>query len=174
MGMDIYGTNATSDKGAYFRNNVWWWKPLADYILSEHWEIASHCDPDYWHSNSGGGLDAEHSALLANALASDLTNGKVGEYEAEYNASLSKLPRVHCDLCEGTGIRTDSVGQEMGMPTRELAPETQILTGRSHGTCNSCNGVGTKENWGMSYPFTVDNVREFATFLADCGGFTIC
>jgi len=173
MGMDVIGVNATTEKGKYFRNNVWWWRPLADYILSEHWEIASHCEPDYWHSNSGGGLDAEKSALLANALRYDIANGRVAEYEKKYREMLVELPREHCDLCEGTGIRTDKVGEGLGMPTQKLEPEWATLTGRTHGTCNACNGVGTKENWLMSYPFTVENVAEFAEFLADCGGFQI-
>jgi hypothetical protein len=29
MGMDVYGKEPKSDKGEYFRNNVWWWRPLA-------------------------------------------------------------------------------------------------------------------------------------------------
>jgi hypothetical protein len=25
--------NQTNNPGYYFRNNVWWWRPLADYVL---------------------------------------------------------------------------------------------------------------------------------------------
>ena len=174
MGMDIYGVNATNEKGEYFRNNVWWWRPLADYILNEHWEIAQNCDPDYWHSNSGGGLNAEQSELLAKAIKQDLADGKVAEYERKYREMLAGLPREYCDLCAGTGIRKDAVGIEYGMPTRELEPEIAILTGRTHGTCNACSGIGTKENFGMSYPFSAENVAGFAEFLTYCGGFQIC
>ena len=28
MGFDLYGLAATSENGAYFRNNCWWWRPL--------------------------------------------------------------------------------------------------------------------------------------------------
>lgn len=28
MGFDIYGRKPSSDAGKYFRNNVWWWRPL--------------------------------------------------------------------------------------------------------------------------------------------------
>lgn len=174
MGMDIYGNKAENEKGEYFRNNVWWWRPLANYILAEHFEIASSCDTDEWHSNSGGGLDGEQSLLLAKALRNDLETGRVAEYERQYNEFLSTLVREHCHLCEGTGIRTDKIGVEMEMPTKALSPEMVSLTGRSHGTCNACGGVGTKENFNMSYPFTEDNVKEFTEFLTYCGGFRIC
>jgi hypothetical protein len=59
------------------------------------------------------------------------------------------------------------------MPDKKLSDETAILTGRTHGWCNACDGVGTRENWALSYPFTVENVREWCDFLEDCGGFAI-
>jgi hypothetical protein len=175
MGMDVYGNSPTTQNGEYFRNNVWWWRPLADYILSQHGEIATNgCSEEYWHSNSGGGLNEEGAKALAMALRHDLETGRVAEYERKYNEYLASLDREECDLCNATGIRTDAVGVEMGMPTKELSPETQILTGRTHGWCNACDGVGTKEHWAMGYPFSQDNVREFAEFLEGCGGFQIC
>ena len=27
MGMDVYGLEPRKEKGEYFRNNVWWWRP---------------------------------------------------------------------------------------------------------------------------------------------------
>ena len=33
MGMDVIGLKPTSKEGEYFRNNVWWWGPLADYCM---------------------------------------------------------------------------------------------------------------------------------------------
>lgn len=175
MGMDIYGQSPTTDKGHYFRNNVWWWRPLADYILSQHGEIATKgCDPEYWHSNDGEGLDAETALELAKALRHDLETGVTAEYERKHREHLANLPRETCHLCEGTGIRTDAVGVAHGMPNKELSPEVQILTGRTHGWCNACDGVGTRESFLANYPFSVDNVAEFCDFLEGCGGFSIC
>jgi len=37
MGFDIYGSSPKSEKGKYFRNSVWWWRPLAEFVLE-------HCD----------------------------------------------------------------------------------------------------------------------------------
>ena len=40
MGMDVYGENPKNEKGEYFRNNVWWWRPLGDFVCSNYEEIA--------------------------------------------------------------------------------------------------------------------------------------
>ena len=111
---------------------------------------------------------------LAKLLGAEIQSGATKEYETAHNEWRASLPRETCEWCEGTGIRTDEVGVEHGMPTKELNPEVAILTGRTHGWCNGCQGEGTKESWLASYPFTVENVQEFADFLFDSGGFSIC
>ena len=172
MGMDVFGNNPRNKEGEYFRNNVWWWRPLADFILECYPEIANKCE--HWHSNDGDGLDAHDAKELAKRLQADIENGKVSEWEKNYNEWRSSLPREACEICNCTGIRSDKRGIEMGMPDKELSPENKILTGREYGWCNSCDGVGTKENWLSSYPFETDNVKEFANFLKNSGGFKIC
>lgn len=172
MGMDVIGVNPKSETGSYFRNNVWWWRPLADYCLTNHPHIAEACE--YWHSNDGDGLDEEGSIALANALMDDIATGKVSDWERTYNEWRASLPREACRYCDCTGIRTDDVGVEMGMAEKELEPEVQILTGRTHGWCNGCRGIGTTESMLAEYPFSEENVREFAKFLTECGGFQIC
>lgn len=173
MGMDVFGNNPTTEKGHYFRNNVWWWRPLADFCIGRYGDEVGF-DGEGWHYNDGVGLDDDKAQHLARLIRADLDNGSVAVYEQMYRTQLSELPREDCRLCGTTGIRTDKVGQDMGMPTKELSPEVQILTGRTHGWCNGCDGVGTTEHWAAGYPFTTENVREFCEFLEGCGGFQIC
>jgi hypothetical protein len=171
MGMDVYGKNATSEKGEYFRNNIWWWRPLWDYCESIAPDL---CESVSGHSNDGDGLDETDTAELARRLSDELSKGHTLAYQNKHNEYRASLPREDCEYCGATGIRTDEVGVTNGMETKELSPELQVLTGRTHGTCNGCNGVGTRENWETSYPFSVENVAEFVDFLLDCGGFSIC
>jgi len=172
MGMDIYGKKPTTDKGEYFRNNVWWWRPLADFCIERYGNEVGF-DGEQWHFNSGYGLNATKTKKLARLLRDDLDNGSVLVYEQSYREKIAELPREVCKQCGGTGIRTDNVGVEMGMPQKELSPEVQILTGRTHGWCNGCGGEGTTEHWLASYPFDIQNVQEFCEFLENCGGFEI-
>lgn len=171
MGMDVYGNRPKSDSGEYFRNNVWWWHPLWDYCLT----IAPNlCEGVLGHSNDGDGLDEDGALELARLLFESVESGVADRYEQAYRSHQASLPRHKCDYCGGTGIRTDKVGQEMGMPTRELEADIALLLGRTHGWCNACSGEGTVEDFATNYPFTVENVVEFATFVRDSGGFRIC
>lgn len=167
MGMDVVGRN---NPDAYFRNNVWYWRPLWDFCVSIAPDVCAGVDGG---DNGGGGLDEDGALALASVISEWLERDWVKQYEVEYNARLSQLPRQKCNLCEGTGIRSDEVGVKMGMPTRELEEHAVIITGRTHGWCNGCGGEGSTLHFDTHYPFTEENVVEFVSFLEECGGFHI-
>jgi hypothetical protein len=148
MGMDVIGKNAVSETGEYFRRNVWGWRPLWQYVEIMHKDLAEKVE--YGQSNDGDGLNAEDSKDLAQRLLEDVKTKKAEEYISQRNIWLSTLPRESCQICNNTGIRSDEIGLEHGMPEKELTPEVQVLTGRTHGYCNGCSGVGSKENWELS------------------------
>ena len=100
------------------------------------------------------------AAALADALTEDLNNGAVALYEAERSVQIAALPRETCQLCAGTGTRSDDIGVQMGFTAR--------------GWCNGCDGLGDREPWAASYVFDVANVAEFAKFARASGGFEIC
>ena len=172
MGMDVYGKRPTSEVGRYFRRNVWGWHPLWQYVEVVHPEIAELVE--YAHSNDGDGLNASDSQTLARLLEEDLDTGVVTKYLEARAVWLSELPREACSICDSTGIRSDEIGLAQSMPEKELSDEVKILTGRTMGWCNGCDGVGTRENWELSYYLDAEDIAEFARFLKDCGGFEIC
>ncbi|WP_081349487.1 hypothetical protein [Mycobacteroides chelonae] len=147
MGMDVFGVSPANETGQYFRNNVWWWRPLADFICERYPEVAAGCA--YWQSNDGDGLDAEGAQKLARLIRDDLATGFVNDYERDYIIKMEAMPDETCEYCNGTGKRE----------TKE---------------CNGCQGKGQRRPWDASYPFSADNVRDFALFLERCGGFRIC
>jgi hypothetical protein len=174
MGMDVYGVEPKADEGHYFRNNVWWWHPLWDYCCDIAVDIIGEELATNGHFNSGEGLDAAAAEELGNRLKDEIYKGHTYQYQQEYNAHLASLERKTCKLCEGTGVRADEIGVEMGMPSRKLTEEEQILLGRETGWCNACRGEGLVDDFNTNYPFSVENVDNFAMFLLSCGGFKIC
>ena len=70
---------------------------------------------------------------------------------------IESLEQVDCEVCDATGKRQE--------PPK---------TGAGDRECNGCNGTGKTDDWAKSYPFSEDNVREFANFCANSGGFRIC
>lgn len=51
MGMDVYGRR---NKEAYFRANVWSWRPIVDLMVEVGWKV-----PHSWQFNDGAGLTSE-------------------------------------------------------------------------------------------------------------------
>ncbi len=150
MGMDVNGLNPVSEKGSYFRNNCWWWRPLWRYccvvgkdLIDEETEIGGGY-------NDGCGLDANGAAKLGVLLQAKIADGHTKTWEKEYNLFLESLPDEDCGVCNNNN---------RGYSKKK--------------NCHSCDGKGTRENFNKSYPFNVENVKEFSKFLIDSGGFEI-
>lgn len=174
MGMDVMGKNPSTKEGEYFRNNVWWWRPLWDYCAHVASDIIDDETFEHGHYNNGAGLNAEGAMALGMRLLEEIQSGRTATFEAEYRKMIAELPMKDCEFCGATGIRTDKVGMEMGMHDKALDPEIATVVGRTHGYCNGCRGYGKVEDWAASYPFSTSNVEEFANFLMGSGGFEIC
>jgi len=155
MGMDVYGRKPDAEVGEYFRNNVWWWRPLADYILEVTPAIASKCK--YWHSNDGDGLTKTQALALADVLQGEIDNGSCAEYARFRENQHKALPDEPCTICGGTGKRAEP-------------PQT----GPGDRPCNVCGETGTRRPWATMYPFSVENVQAFVEFCHHSGGFRIC
>jgi hypothetical protein len=159
MGMDVFGKQPRSERGAKFRNNVWWWHPLAKYACKVAPEITSACE--YWQSNDGDGLDDGGAIALADALQAEIDSGRADAYAQRYTSEQEMRPNEPCNICEATGIR---------LPT-PVAGAGDLAHGGIK--CNGCNGSGYVRPSDSEYPFSVENVVEFVAFLRDCGGFEI-
>jgi len=149
MGFDVYGLSPKSKKGEYFRNNVWWWRPLAEFVL-ENCDVPE--EAERWGSNDGQEVADTTANHIAGRLDMLLKSGSVREYEQERGKWLESLPDEECDWCDGTGHRNDEYNKE---------------------TCSRCQGKGIARPHVTVYPFSEDNVKNFMEFCRESGGFTI-
>ena len=156
MGFDVYGNK----KDSYFRNSVWYWKPLWAYVA----ETCNLSDKDAESGlyNDAYSISESKAKMISETLFRELKANRTQTYDLNHKRMLNNLPYETCKICNGTGTRNDEHVQ---------------------GDCNACNTPSTREqgipigkvkNWATSYPFDVDNVKEFAQFCADSGGFKIC
>ena len=149
MGMDLDGKKPLNKAGEYFRANIWFWRPLWSYCC----EISPlAAGVKYGFSNDGDGLDAEGAIALADAIDAQIKSGATKDHENVRRVELVSLPDEACNLCHGTGTRTDMV----------------VANG-----CNKCLGKGKVRPFETSYPFDEDTVRQFSKFLRNSGGFEI-
>ena len=184
MGMDVYGKQPTTEEGKYFCNNMWWWRPLADYVCEIAPEIADKCQ--YWQSNDGDGLNGHDSLRLAELLQKEIESGRTAAYARRREAKLEMAPNEPCLLCEATGTRKpppdggagdladDIISLCKGTDTRKPAPEGGAGDPTKEGIlCNMCDGHGYTRLWAANYRLSVENLQKFVTFLRGCGGFAI-
>ena len=150
MGMDVYGNKPKSEKGDYFRNNVWWWRPLWNYCATSAPELI---DKETYVSgtyNDGKGLNAMKAAKLGVKLLTLIEDGSCATYKRERDLYLESIPDEVCENCNGNN---------RGNFKKK--------------NCKACEGKGTRESWERHYPFDVENVKEFAEFCIESGGFKI-
>ena len=105
--------------GIYFRNNVWWWRPLWNYVwkLCEDDGVITREQYEEGHNNSGAEINVHQAELIALKLNHAIKMGWVDEHKKQYEAD-------------------------------------------------------TKDDE-HQYPFHEDNVKAFADFCHDSGGFSI-
>ena len=125
--------------GVYFRNNVWWWRPLWNYVCSECKDILSQDDYESGSSNDGHLITQDKAVLIAKRLLELIESGETKGYQ--------DFHRKKADEADANNERLIADG------------------GKKY---------GDGWDWSDSYPFDVENVRAFATFCAESGGFEIC
>lgn len=149
MGYDLYSRK----NKAYFRNNIWWWHDLWDFVCMSCEEFLNENDVIGGHSNSGHYISKVKAQKIYERLSELLKSGKVAQVEdlvKKHNEGL----RTPCIECEGTGYQ----------PPAELKDRP----------CTKCNGTGKIVNNPFAEKaFTEENVKEFANFCEESKGFVI-
>tara|TARA_R100001594_G_scaffold3376_1_gene12686 strand:- start:691 stop:1233 length:543 start_codon:yes stop_codon:yes gene_type:complete len=143
----------TNTPGAYFRNNVWWWRPLWNYISFMCDDILTEKDMTEGEMNNGHIISKTKSKKIAARIRKLDKKGEILRYQMDRKKSLDKLKLIECQHCNGTGMRDDEFVK---------------------GKCNGCKGKGKTKPFIADYPFSVTNVRNFAQFCEKSGGFEIC
>jgi len=167
MGFDLYSLgNHKSSKGEYFRNNVWWWRRLADFVC-EHTGCVEEKDKGEWQMNSGHRVSGDLAKQIANQLRTLIKNGTVEKAIKEVEEETKKAEINNNQVDKLHQMLRSKVEQEVG--NKNLAPAD--YPEEDHKTWE---WIQKKYNYGSSYPFTKENVEEFIEFCEESNGFTIC
>ena len=73
-----------TNKGVYFRNNCWWWRPLWDYCRIVAPDLIDDELYTAGHYNDSAGLDDDGAKELGQRLLTEIGNGNTIKYQAEY------------------------------------------------------------------------------------------
>ncbi|NTV13461.1 MAG: hypothetical protein HGA96_05960 [Desulfobulbaceae bacterium] len=149
MGFDVFGTKPKNKNGEYFRNNVWYWYPLWDYIFSIGLlKNKEHRQGQY---NNGLFIKNKKAKLISRSIFKHIQNGATDRYVNKYLTQRDSLPDERCSICNGRGTEA----------------ETDKI-------CSCCDGKGLVPNHGRNNQITKENIEEFAKFCESSGGFQIC
>ena len=152
--------------GDYFRNNVWWWRPLANYVI-KYTGCVEEEDAQMWGENSGHEVDDETAKQIHNQLQVLIESGHTKKFEADYEKERLKAEK-HNDKVEKE-LKKFCKSVEKRLGKTNLAPAE--FPKADH---DEWERIYHKRKWNASYPFSVENVKEFAEFCRYSGGFRIC
>jgi hypothetical protein len=164
MGFDLYGNNKGNSTGEYFRNNVWWWRRLADYVC-EHTKVVNEKDFEKWQYNDGHQVSKEEAEQIANQLEHLISTGHTEKY--------AKKVQKEIKVAKTTNKNVDKLFEDLH---RAVA----VATGKEL-VPNEYPKV-LKEQWDKiyklrdsreNYPFNIQNVKEFIQFCRNSNGFRI-
>lgn len=152
-------------KGTYFRNNVWWWRPLAHYVL-EYTKVIDEDKKKYWSTNDFYTIEDEEAVQIAKQLKHLINSGHTKRFSTQWEARRKTLEK-HNDKVEKE-LEEHTKQVQTKMKNDNLAPKD--FSKADH---DKWERIYRKKNHDGSYPFSVENVEEFAEFCENSGGFTI-
>lgn len=154
-----------NQKGAYFRNNVWWWRPLAHYVLT-HTKVIDEDKKKCWSYNDHCIIDEEEAKQIAKQLRHLIDKGHTKRFSAEWEARRKTL-EIHNDKVEKE-LDKHVKDVQRRMNDSNLAPKD--FPKEDH---DKWEKIYKKRNSDANYPFSIKNVEEFAEFCENSGGFSI-
>lgn len=155
-----------NESGTYFRNNVWWWRPLASYIINETGCIEEK-DYEEWHSNGGHQVSEQLANAIADQLEHLISSGHTKKFEEDHMKELQEAEE-HNKLVEA---ELDQFVQSVQRKMNDTSLVPRDFPKEDH---EQWNKIYAKQKMIASYPFSVQNVKEFIEFCRNSGGFEIC
>ncbi len=154
-----------NNPGTYFRNNVWWWRPLWGLVCEICDSILTPQDMEEGCMNGGHRIDVDKALDMHLLLEEGLKDGSIKNYIDDYIAHQDQLPDEECNICDGKGNR--SLKGTLDLEWNTIQDDTIQ-------ECRGCEGTGFREAFAKHYPLNIDNVKEFSKFCKLSGGFEIC
>jgi hypothetical protein len=152
--------------GDYFRSNVWWWRPLAHYVI-KFTGCIDESDHQYWSENGGHEVDDQTAKQIHNQLQVLIESGHTQKFQDDYEKERLKAEKHNDKVEKELKKFCKSVEKRLGKPN--LAPMN--FPKADH---DEWERIYNKKLWSASYPFSVNHVKEFAQFCRFSGGFKIC
>ena len=152
--------------GIYFRNNVWWWRPLAD-LVEKLCFFLSDKQKEHLHDNGGHEYDEATAHKIADTLEAFVKSPVAKRTEINHKKERKKAEahnkKVSVKL---KALEMDAIARTNN---KDIAPRDYPKD-----LLDKWESIYREHDHTSSYPFALKNVKEFIKFLRQCGGFTVC
>lgn len=152
--------------GEYFRNNVWFWRPLWVFVCNNCADILNEDDMMGGESNSGYEISEHKAELIGRRLSALLADGTVDEVDRISALDRAKAKAHNDEIKEQQDEIRDKVHKEHG---KDVAPANY-----PEPYYTEWHNLQKQEQWSAHYPFDKENIEDFAKFCLESGGFEIC
>ncbi len=153
--------------GNYFRNNVWWWRPLWQFVCESCNDFLTEKDMGKGDSNSGYKISKTKSVKIAKRLFEEISDGYVDEVEREHTLRAAKAQSDNEQLQE----QMDAIHKEVN---KNRVGDSIVPANYPKPYYKKWKKLQDAHNWDGDYPFDKQNVENFAKFCLESGGFEIC
>ena len=152
--------------GDYFRNNVWWWRPLWSFVCNTCDDFLTDNDMNKGGSNSGEKISKTKAIKIGKRLSQKIADGTADMVYRKYELASARA-KVHNDLIEK---EMDKISKEC----KEKHGKDLVPADFPEPYKTRWDKAYSEKSWDDSYPFNRDNVENFAKFCLESGGFEIC
>ena len=152
--------------GIYFRNNVWWWRPLADLVI-KLCKLLDEKQKEHLHDNGGYEYNEATANYIADTLEAFVKSPVAKRTEIAHKKQMKKADahnkKVQIKL---DALRVDAIAKT---GNKNIAPRDYPKD-----LNDKWESIYRERDYTANYPFALKNVKEFIQFLRQCGGFTVC
>ena len=160
------GEHQDINPGEYFRANVWFWRPIWNFVCGACSDFLSDKDMDAGCSNSGDRISKTKALRIASRLRSLHKQGMIKTWEDEMIITFNEAKKNNEKVREKLNVFQDKMNLKYGDNT---PPKDYNKT--DHETWNN---IYAEENWSAHYPPSMKGIIQFGQFCNESGGFEIC
>ena len=155
--------------GVYFRNNVWFWRPLWNYVYDTT-DVLTDEDHRLGHENSCHKITEEKAVRIGKELLANIKDAEAKE--AAYKKDVKPREKFN-KLCQKAAdyLYEEVVDKMDGMISCPGDMETHDPA--NYKRWKQLVHFGELQFDSPSYPFSAEYIKEFANFCLNSGGFEI-
>ena len=153
--------------GTYFRNNVWWWRPLWSFTCDHCEDILTDDDMNAGCYNDAYIITEDKAVAIAKRLKEALEEPETQVYLDNHMKAMEKAKK-HNEMIEQEKKALDEIAVTI-TGDKDIAPINYPKDLKK-----KFDELLDKRDWASSYPISRDNIEHFAEFAEQSGGFSIC